>query len=203
MPDPIDWQTRALAAAERAFCDAALSFADAKASIEDQAADYKRALAALQAARGGIMTKADIIANTLDGLRNTNDTLRASLATAEKALEVARRERDEANELLRQATKSLAECINDREAALAQAAGLREALTQVSRLAGNWQTQDQIYDIIRVALATPGPTIGELQAEALEELAEHNDDAISKMTSQRAFARVLRAEAARLRGGPR
>ena len=80
MPDPIDWQVRALAAefefdaymrlygealleiarlrsganaaVERAFCDAALAFADAKAGIEDQANDYKRALAALQAARG-------------------------------------------------------------------------------------------------------------------------------------------------------
>jgi hypothetical protein len=81
MPDPIDWQARALAAeveldaymslygealleiaglqleanaaVERAFCDAALAFADAKAGIEDQANDYKRTLAALQAARGG------------------------------------------------------------------------------------------------------------------------------------------------------
>ena len=122
----------------------------------------------------------ELMSERYDGLKENCDTLRASLHDMEKrheektaALEVARRDRDEANELLRQTTKQLAECINDRDTALAQAAGLRDALTQVSTLAGNWQTQDQIYDIMRAALDTPGPTIGEIKAgaDALDEVA--------------------------------
>ena len=67
------------------------------------------------------------------------------------------------NETANKALDVIVAITKDRDAALFQAAGLREALTQVSTLAGNWQTQDQIYDIMREALATPGPTIGELQ----------------------------------------
>ena len=131
------------------------------------------------------------------------------------ALEVARRELGEARawkvEYCRQVAEKdeqvaevhllLFKAEADRDAALAQAAGLRDALTQVSKLAGNWQTQDQIYDIMREALATPGPTIGEIKAEALESLAEHNDKAISRMTSPRAALQAHRAKAARLWGG--
>ena len=131
------------------------------------------------------------------------------------ALERALRERDEANELLRQTTKPLAECINDRDTALAQAAGLREALKKVRAniitasvdMGGHHHYrfgqsgQRETIAAVMKALATPGPTIREIKAGALESLAEHNDEAISRMTSPRAAAQVLRAEAARLRGG--
>ena len=141
-------------------------------------------------------------------ITDERDSWQARCIAAEVALVVARRERDEATFLIEHLGSYNSGLIDerntakaDRDAARTQAAGLRVALTQVSKLAGNWQTQDQIYDIMREALDTPGPTIGEIKAGALESLAEHNDEAISRMTSPRAAAQVLRAEAARLRGG--
>ncbi len=168
------------------------------------------------------MSDEGILTNTLDGLRNTNDTLRASIGRVEKrneelelALEVARREASTAKFAMNNwmetaenyathcgaACEQLEQAEADRDAALAQMAGLREALEKVKKFAGNWTTQDLIYHIMRDALATPGPCLGEIKAEALERLAEGNDEAISQMTSPRASAQVLRAEAARLRGG--
>ena len=170
----------------------------------------------------------ELMSERYDGLQADCGALRASLHDLEKrheektaALEVAQRERDEARawkvEYRRQVAEKdeqvaevhllLFKAEADRDTALAQAAGLREALTQVCKLAGNWQTQDQIYDIIREALATPGPTIGEIKAEAqaqeMDRWAERWWDDHSEITSldfcER--ARELRSFAARLRGG--
>ena len=140
-----------------------------------------------------------------------------------EALEVARRELGEARawkvEYCRQVAEKdeqvaevhllLFKAEADRDTALAQAAGLREALKKVRAniitasvdMGGHHyyrfgqSGQRETIAAVMKALATPGPTIGEIKAEALEEVA--------KIAGNAYAARVIRAEAARLRGGPR
>ena len=101
----------------------------------------------------------------------------------------------------------------DRDAARADAARLRERLgllthavnVMVSTEYGNYtpltvRLLEGTSDAATDALAAPGPTIGELQAEALEKMAEECstvfDGDLPHVTKN-----DLLAEAARLRGG--
>ena len=182
-----------------------LNIDDWRVMYEGQAQDLLKLRASLAKANA-LSIRADV--DRYDYLGEI-DRLREALEVARLALERALRERDEANELLRQTTKQLAECINDRDTALAQAAGLREALKKVRAniitasvdMGGHHyyrfgqSGQRETIAAVMKALATPGPTIGEIKAEALEEVA--------KIAGNAYAARVIRAEAARLRGGPR
>jgi uncharacterized coiled-coil DUF342 family protein len=112
------------------------------------------------------MTDEEIITNTLGGLRNATDTLRDSLHYLEKrheesklALEAALRERDEATDETEQAITQKGFLRADRDAAIAQAAGLREALsesqsTMLDALLGNG-ISDEYARKVSSALATP------------------------------------------------
>ncbi len=177
----------------------------------------------------------------------------ASLATAEKEREEAKLALEEAQRDLAEMTRCCKEngdawvaekCESavrkgqllteiglteqQRDAAIAQAAGLREALEKIDVNAdynpprlddasdgmafGKWQQAE----IARVALATPGPSLAEIKAgakaevwEYLADIHEHDGDEYGEScNSDECFlcdclkrARELRPEAERLRGG--
>jgi hypothetical protein len=159
--------------------------------------------------------------------------LRASLHDLEKrheeaklSLEVAQRERDTAEQMLRDCRTrcermktmeglSIDECAarqlwaeQSRDAALAQAARLREALQYAKGQFDSHAGEDYASSVCAAALAHPGPSLAEIKAEALADVANFSTHTITLYdergwcyTKPVVLVEAILAEAARLRGG--
>jgi chromosome segregation ATPase len=129
-----------------------------------------------------LTNKGDELEARLDGYRVTNDTLRASLHDLQKRHEEAKLSLEVALEKIvemafknrEQGGHEAGKLQSDRDAALIQAARLREAL---KLLLGSCIYDDGELTVpsryvvhgATAALATPGPSLAEIKAEALEE----------------------------------
>lgn len=117
-----------------------------------------------------------------------------------------------------EAAEGRARAERDRDAARADAARLRELIENLAPEDGLWQQHSNGGDTCvwcgdmsckagcpwfesRLCLATPGPTIGEIKAEAVENFARKMIELYSNYEPAKTIFSEARAEAARHRGG--
>jgi hypothetical protein len=146
-----------------------------------------------------------------------NKELRATLHRVEKrneelelGVQLARRERDEAKAQAAALRDLLGKLANEADALRIEEYSIRELVGNT-----NWSCLRLRIDEARSALATPGPSIAERKAEALEAAAKHCEETELLLPIPEpgvtlrqhganvcvALAAELRASAARLRGG--